>query len=410
MEIRNLHRESKQSDKEPTKPKQTPQNQNKQNQNRNNNTNNWTQEYWNAEINKARKTKIYSEIMGGIFDIGRYLHTVPQDACVYHGVPHVGGTAACSAMKRMYSKAALLGKNKIPIAQQLRTERPLMPPPPALRPQRAPPTQQQNVRFQNPPPTAHHTSIEEPLEEIDVSELHDTITDFADAPPDDHRATNDTNNESKAYSNCSFYCALNTVSILENPSKSSTIRILVDSGASHTMINNKTLFTTLHLWNNKDKHVTLADGKTLAPIMGSRSIQGTTSRGHIFTLDNCLYVPFLSDSLFATKSTSRQQGFHTHTENSITTIATPTFSFNSDDNPQDNLIFFNLQPLTHTVCNKTEAKKIQTPINITPDQPPLSEIEKENLLHRKSELPHYFRSNSKIMFKRKNDHKFHRGY
>ena len=258
--------------------------------------------------------------MDGLFDVGRYLHTVPEGCCLYHGIPHSGGTLGCTALKKMYTKAALNGKTNIPLASQLQTTRPIMQPPPMPHslstnkqaPKNNPPIQR---------PSAHHTAVEEDLEEINIDEIHDTINDMLSA----NNVVNDNSNKTtdKAYSHSNIRCSNSTFTTTSPNAHKATSKILVDSGATHNMINNPKLFHNIEPWRSHIQHVTLADGMTKTPIKGFGTIHGTTSDGTTITIPDCLYVPQLNESLLSTKYCSRTQGFFTHTENGATIISTP---------------------------------------------------------------------------------------
>ena len=183
------------------------------------------------------------------------------------------------------------------------------------------------------------------------------------------------------------------------------------------MFNSRDLFISLETWKDPSRTVKLADGKAQAPIHGCGTVQGKTSGGDIFTINNCLYVPNLNYSLLSTKSFAGPSGFSTHTEGYITTITTPKFTFTTDDDLTDTLIYFYLSP-ANTVTNHVEATPIPSPVTQNPDtldisekqNTPLTDEEKEKLLKPPPpQLPKFFKTRAKIMFKRKCDHKFHRG-
>ena len=114
--------------------------------------------------------------------------------------------------------------------------------------------------------------------------------------PNSHN--NDTNNQSLVY-----LCTNTTVEINHN-SKSTTnnnqdrFKILIDSGASHTLINNPHLCKKIQQWSSPH-HVALADGITTTPIIGEATIQGYTNNRTKIVIPNCLLVPSLSHSLLA---------------------------------------------------------------------------------------------------------------
>ena len=81
ISIRNLHKASKDTHREQTKPQANKADKNKNRQNQDN-TNDWTKESWDRAIADHRKQAIDNEIMDGLFDVGRYLHTVPEGCCL----------------------------------------------------------------------------------------------------------------------------------------------------------------------------------------------------------------------------------------------------------------------------------------------------------------------------------------
>lgn len=135
MEVRNHQRTLRQTEsQQPSRnnnQQQQNQNQRQQQQQRASNNNNsdnsqWDKANWDHAIDEQRKHSIYNEIMGDIFDVGRYLHTVPQRSCLYHGIPHAGCTEQCIALQNIYTKAQMAGVSNTPIVHHLKTTRPLM--------------------------------------------------------------------------------------------------------------------------------------------------------------------------------------------------------------------------------------------------------------------------------------------
>ena len=189
------------------------------------------------------------------------------------------------------------------------------------------------------------------------------------------------------------------------------------------MVNNIHLFQNIIPIQQYNKYVTLADGKSKTKVLGIGSISGTLSGGTTITINDCIYVPGLSDSLLSTKNCSRQQSFSIFTENAQTIIATPDQMSYSDDPTNDSLIDFYVTP-NPTVANKvasnrnrnllsqhpcTSSEELQPTSTTTAINPPISEEEKSDMIKPKPTLPHWFKSNSKVVFKTKNDSIFHRG-
>ena len=156
-------------------------------------------------------------------------------------------------------------------------------------------------------------------------------------------------------------------------------KLLIDSGASYSLITNKSLFTTFTPWHNTPHQVTLADGKTQTPILGSGSISAFIHTGHHITMHNCLYAPSLSTSLLSSKDFSRNKGHSIHTANAKTVITFPLFSIYTDDKPNSNLIYLNLfhsNPTAHNIefqenPNEPPSSPDSTQPSISePNQPP----------------------------------------
>lgn len=98
--------------------------------NQNNRSSNNTQQNNNQQQRQApqldaatqqRQNSIYADIMAGNFNIQSYTNQVPNGACNYHGNTHPGGTAACTAIRRIITKAAGHGVTNIPLESQLGT-------------------------------------------------------------------------------------------------------------------------------------------------------------------------------------------------------------------------------------------------------------------------------------------------
>ena len=292
-------------------------------------------------VTQQRQDDIYAAIMSGAFDYHSFTSIVPQDICIYYGDSHPCGSMACSALRRIYNKAAARGTYNTPLDTLIRRtpatisqtyqqqnqqwqHRPQPNPPTRQTPVPQPPprTQQQQLLIQRQQPTQSATRAQNPaqtqqrvtfqqstasnviienhehaqsLEEISPDELHDTVLNMIQDNSDHSQVDNHNNETLHDYP----FCA-NTSIILTNSAHCnlhSYTKLLIDSGASHTMINDKRLFTTLHNLESGLKFATLADGITKTPILGYGNISGFTSDGHYITIDNCLFIPTLSSSL-----------------------------------------------------------------------------------------------------------------
>lgn len=236
-----------------------------------------------------------------------------------------------------------------------------------------------------------------------------------------------------------YYNAFTTTSYVylnycHNTSTSFIHRVLLDSGASHHLVNSKSLFTNLTLWDNSTKEVTLADGKTTTPILGSGSITGTTTKGHKITIHDCLYVPTLSTSLISSKALSKLNGHYIHTANGRTSIAFPHTIIDTDDNIDDKLIFINLSTDTVTAHHNTTSPNLApaplattqdpatTPTTGNPQEPndsmtPASEPKQDktafqelmtSIISNHNPVPHWIKHRVKVSY-RDNKGQLHRG-
>ena len=374
LDIRNLHRDHKGQDRTTPQPQSQPQQQR--------NSSNPTPSSITPEV-QARRDAVYNAIMAGSFDLCSFLRDTPPGQCVYHFGAHPGGTSACTAIRKLFTRAAERGVHNIPLDTQLSQSycQPTRPSPrPSPRPQAtpAPPAQPQRVQQLQQPaqqPAAHITRAETPaasLQEISVDELHSTV----DSLLQDDFASNISSNNHSSSQSIPYSCSLTSVSInyCDSNYNESHTKLLIDSGATHTLITNKSLFTSLQQWSDPSAQVTLADGATQTPILGSGTISAFVHSGHRITLHNCLYVPSLSTSLLSTKDFSRTKGHSVHTKLAKTIISFPFVSLYSDDSADSKLIHINLfhyNPLRSQVsANTTESSPPQqSPHHVTPEVP-----------------------------------------
>ena len=129
----------------------------------------------------------------------------------------------------------------------------------------------------------------------------------------------------------------------------------IDSGASHHMVNTRSLFSSINPWTNTNlQHVVLADGKSLAKIEGIGTIFFRCSNDHTAHLHNVLYVPTLSDSLLSTKEFTTTTGCYLHSENRRSTLAFPYFTLDSNGSISDNCVFINISP-----CSSDDVSQYQ---------------------------------------------------
>jgi len=137
-------------------------------------------------------------------------------------------------------------------------------------------------------------------------------------------SSNSTNENVNSYS---FTCRSVSLSNTKYfPSNEPTrLRFIVDSGASPHMVNKKTIFTTLKPWVDKETtHVVLADGKPSAKIEGVGTIDIEID-GHKVHLEDVLFIPTLSDSLYSAKNHAQTIGHYLLLQKCQATIAFPKF-------------------------------------------------------------------------------------
>lgn len=81
-------------------------------------------------ITQQRQNTIYADIIARPFCDSTYSSQVPAAACIYHGNAHPGGTAACTDIRRILTKAAGQGIANIPIDNHLQHHPPTTQPTP----------------------------------------------------------------------------------------------------------------------------------------------------------------------------------------------------------------------------------------------------------------------------------------
>jgi len=118
--------------------------------------------------------------------------------------------------------------------------------------------------------------------------------------------------------------------------------MIVDSGATHHMISNRLLFTTITIFPDSNRVVTLGDDKTKLTICGYGTI--------VFKLDNkpirlfALYVPKLGTSLFSVKQHMTNQGCFMHFDEQNTVITFPNFLHDPEVNDEFELVITKYKP------------------------------------------------------------------
>lgn len=311
LDIRNLYRDNK--DHEPNTPNNQPQQQQQRNRS------NPPPPSITPSI-QARREAVYNAIMDGSFDLCSFLRDTPSGQCVYHFNAHPGGTSACTAIRKLFTRAAERGVNNVPLKTQLAStycqpaRQPLRQPAPPATPSQPQRIQQIQQPIQQ--PAANLTRADQPaasLQEISIDELHSTVDSLLQ---DDSTSNISSNNHGSSQSIPNVF-SLSSVSInyCDSNYNASHTKLLIDSGTTHTLITNKFRFTSFQPWSDPSSQVTLADGTTQTPILGSGTISAFVHSGQKITLHNCLYVPSLSTSLLSTKDFSRTLDHHIQTRN-----------------------------------------------------------------------------------------------
>ena len=340
---------------------------------------------------QRRQRAIHAAIMAGTFKVQDFIHQVPAGACVYHGTQHQGGPASCNNMLNTYNKAKEAGVTNTPLDvqfallnkanqvldqhyqqrpaynQQQRQHYNAMPTRPPQQVYQQPyqrhyqprPPQgsatanySQYSQYSQPNPYSQPQQSFEPLPDFQLNEIHDAITALNNEPIPADAVSSLTDNYTNNTGKPRYYASLTRKSISSNTTlvqhnNNQPLKLLIDSGASHHMLTNKSYFTTLHPWHTNDS-VVLADGKSIAPILGSGTIIFKLSNGAIYHLHDVLYVPSLSDSLFSTKVFTKMQGCYFHSENGVSTLVFPSFILNTDDQPNENSVHIHIQPYSPT--------------------------------------------------------------
>ena len=274
------------------------------------------------EINAHRQAKISKEIDEGIFDPMNFVWDVRKNCCVWHN-SNTHTTRECNVINERLEK---------------QPNQKFHPPLSALPIKQAPTTSTTAM--------AKHTSIQGPSPDIITNNPFQILQDV----PEDVDSLNDTNKSNTCYSSVSNHDYVNLtkcdsykpyqitckhVFLQQSPSRdSNTIRFIIDSGAFPHMLNNAAAFTVLQPWKNRNvTHVNLADHTSRAPIKGCGTVNITLD-GHTYTLENVLFVPSLSSSLFSVRQHQIRPGHYVHFSDNIITLAFPesvhTFPFTDE--------------------------------------------------------------------------------
>jgi len=136
--------------------------------------------------------------------------------------------------------------------------------------------------------------------------------------------SNSSNNNVNPYS---YTCRSVSISKQNTNNKQNpqALRFIVDSGASPHMVNDKSMFTSIQPWTDKNTtHVVLADGKPSAKIEGVGTIDVTIDSHHV-QLKEVLFIPTLSDSLYSAKLHAQTPGHYILLQKCEATLAFPSF-------------------------------------------------------------------------------------
>jgi len=310
----------------------------------------------------ARQTRIKQAIMNGNFKPENFMSEVRDQCCIFHNTRnHQHNT--CNEINNLLMQYPNQRHYRLPpqmmnfmswARHQNQTQPPLQP---AWR-QAPAPTNRQPANQPSPaqPYTARHTQVDVPSTNLNIDDSHvqdlqaatDTLQDMLDNASN----TNDINETVNNYS-CHKVCINSSdTSMLDQTiqTKTASHSFIIDSGAFPHMCNEESWFTSINKSNSKGKAVTLADGKSKSNIMGKGSITINLGNNKCYTLQNVLFVPDLSKSLFSVKAHIQQPGCYVHMGHDATTLAFPKFTHTiPTTSGPDTYINFNLHPKLSSV-------------------------------------------------------------
>jgi len=307
-----------------------------------------------------RKRDINIDLRAGIFQPSKFAKLVKKDHCVYHNLPHNSNT--CEHIRMMLkeyptNKYQCVAAPTFTPSSSNPTPRPKVTPPFAAN--------QATTTPAAPTPTANKVNMSS-YQEIDLSDLQIEEQNLLQL----EQELNNLNDNVNPYS---ISCKHVKLDIKPEVTHSDTIEhtFVIDSGAYPHMCNDITCFSVLsdNLPANM-KHVTLADGSTKSNIKGIGTVAFKLGR-NTHVLQNVIYVPSLSTSLFSVKHHCSQQGCTFHVENNQATLAFPTFTHTV---PIQDEIYMTVNPIKVTLC-----KHETLPQPITPPKPNTKSILKYKL-------------------------------
>ena len=150
-------------------------------------------------------------------------------------------------------------------------------------------------------------------------------------------------------------------SVTTSPHTSSSDIMILDSGTTHHMTGNKSLFTSL-LPLPSPKFVILGDGRTTTPIEALGTIDILIGKYRII-LHEVYYVPSLQDTLFSIKQHMSYHQCTFHAEDDNMTLTFPQFSLTADTTNEVQLTISPTPVYTSIAAkfNSKFAQQVQTP-------------------------------------------------
>ena len=279
-----------------------------------------------------RKADITKAIESGTFEPSKFANQVKPNNCVYHDTSHA--TTSCDHI------GALVQTH--PQQKYKHGKYPRYDP--------APPKPTNDNQ-----PSARQVTIDPIIEDIDLKQLsieEDNLKQL-------ESILNNNNNSVNPYR---ITCNNVTINPLHKAIKPQQLTFVVDSGAFPHMCNTLAVFSQFQerLLPGQERGVVLADGVTTAPIKGSGSIEFKI-KNNMFRLNNVLYVPSLSSSLFSIKQHCQYKGCYFHSENNLATLAFPSFTTTF---PIKDELYLHTIPIIHEAIHKMSppAEQINFPI------------------------------------------------
>ena len=320
-----------------------------------------------SEADKIRQQRIADDIKSGVFNPMDYAWQVKPRCCVWHNTStHLHPN--CSSLNRLlteFPNQQFYHANPTPTYQAPSNPNPQPRQQPSLPAAR-------RVQLDNPSHDDIPPSL--PLDEFGLEALQ-AATDMLQDSVDGNVVKPNTNDTVNIYQHsiCRHVTSTNHKLLPEVPRPS---HFVVDSGAFPHMSKDKSIFTDFTpfntLQNPKYQFVTLADGVTKARALG----KGTATiyiNNKRCILNDVLYVPQLSDSLFSVKKHVQQKGHYIHFGDKTTSIAFPTFVQTIPNNQSEFLLQYSQIDTQHPTQPSSKLIKTTRP---TPTKtiPPLLPI------------------------------------